>query len=50
MMMKTIEITISPTGESRVETQGFTGYPRPVGGIHGARLDGLPTLSHVFGA
>ena len=23
--MKTIEITISPTGESRVETQGFTG-------------------------
>ena len=25
MTTKTIEITISPTGESRVETQGFTG-------------------------
>lgn len=23
--MKTIEITVSPTGESRVETKGFTG-------------------------
>ena len=25
MTTKTIEITISPTGESHVETQGFTG-------------------------
>lgn len=23
--MKTIEITVSPTGETKVETQGFTG-------------------------
>lgn len=25
MMSKTIEITVSPTGETKVETKGFTG-------------------------
>jgi hypothetical protein len=44
--MKTIEITVSPEGQSRVETKGFTGDDR---GVRPARRSSF-TSSHRLSA